>query len=59
MLDTLHAGAASCALTLLTTDQGRTAAKQYAKLPDGSYTKVDYDFGFRSKAQRREIAGLD
>ena len=59
MLDTLHAGAASCALTLLAAEQGRTAAKQYVKQLDGSYRKIDYDFGFRFKAQRFEIAGLD
>ena len=59
MLDTLHAGAASCALTLLAAEQGRTAAKQYVKQLDGSYKKIDYDFGFRFKAQRFEIAGLD
>jgi hypothetical protein len=50
VLDTLHAGAASCALTLLAAEQGRTAAKQYIKQPDGTYKKIDYDFGFRFKA---------
>jgi putative DNA primase/helicase len=59
VLDTLHAGAASCALTLLAAEQGRTAAKQYIKQPDGTYKKIDYDFGFRFKAQRFEITGLD
>ena len=58
MLDTLHAGAASCALTLLTTD--KSASKLYTALPDGRYTKVrDYDLGFLLRAERREVADLD
>ena len=58
MLDTLHAGAASCALTLLTTD--KSASKLYTALPDGRYTKVrDYDLGFLLHAERREVADLD
>jgi putative DNA primase/helicase len=59
VLDTLHAGAASCALTLLAAEKRHTAAKQYIKQPDGTYKKIDYDFGFRFKAQRFEIANLD
>ena len=58
MLDTLHAGAASCALTLLTTD--KSASKLYTALPDGRYTKVrDYDLGFLLHAERREVADLN
>ena len=53
MLDTLHAGAASCALTLL--QRIRAAAKQYIDLPDGRYTKVrDYDLASRSVQAPRD-----
>jgi uncharacterized protein (DUF927 family) len=57
VLDTSHAGAAPCALTLLTSD--KSASKIYTAMPNGSYPKFrDFDLSLLLQAESRDIADL-